>query len=141
MKKQLLAIAAAFLMTIPTAFATEKNPVPDAVATAFQKAFKHIGDVQWKTTSHFYKASFTANGQVLDAFYDLEGKMIGLSRALTPAQLPMSLVKEVLEKSAANHVTELFELLTDKGTEYFITYNNGKESTTYKSAGSAWVRY
>jgi hypothetical protein len=67
--------------------------------------------------------------------------MIGLSRALTPAQLPMSLVKEVLEKSAANHVTELFELLTDKGTEYFITYNNGKESTTYKSAGSAWVRY
>ncbi len=141
MKRKLLVMSAAFLITISTAFATEKNPVPGAITAAFQKEFKHTGNVQWKTTSHFYKASFTTNGQLLDAFYNFEGKMIGLSRALTPAQLPMGLIKEVLEKSATDNITELFELLTDKGTEYFITYNNGKESTTYKSDGSAWMRY
>jgi hypothetical protein len=141
MKKQLLVLATAFTLTISTAFATTKDPVPETIAAAFQKEFGHTGNVQWKTTPNFYKASFTGNGQVMDAFYNFEGKMIGLSRTLVPEQLPMKLAKEVLEKSAASSITELFELLTDQGTEYFITYTNGKESATFKSDGNAWMRY
>ena len=141
MKKQIIVLATAFLMTVTTAFATGTKPVPDAIADAFKKEFKYTGDVQWKTTPNFYKASFNANGQALDAFYDFNGKMIGVSRALLPEQLPMSLTKEVIGKSATNNISELFELLTEKGTEYFVTYTNGKESTTYKSDGDNWVRY
>lgn len=141
MKKQILVLAAAFLMSVSSAFATKKDPVPEAVAQAFQKEFKHTGVVQWKATPNFYKASFSANGQLLDAFFDVSGKMIGLSRFITPEQLPMSLMKDVTERSVTSTITELFELLSDKGTEYFITYAHGKESTTYKSDGNAWVRY
>lgn len=141
MKKQLLVLTAAFLITVSSAFATEKNPVPDAIAKAFSNDFRHTGNVQWKTTDAFYKASFTAQGQLIEAFYNHAGKMIGLSRFLSPEQLPLSLIKEVMEKKEKSAVKEIFELLTDKGTEYFITYTDGAAETTYTSDGDAWVRY
>jgi hypothetical protein len=54
----------------------------------------------------------------------------------------MALIKEVKEKESAYTVSDLFELLTDdKGTEYFITFKNDKETKTYKSSGAYWVRY
>ncbi len=89
----------------------------------------------------FYKASFTIDGRSLEAFYSYEAQLIGVSRNISLDQLPLSLMKETKEKGTANQITELFELLTDKGTEYFISFNTGKEVKAYKSNGYYWTRY
>lgn len=141
MKKQILAVAAALVITFSTAFATEITPVPKAIVEEFNKEFNHVTGVQWKVTESFYKASFSIKDQKVDAFYGFDGKMIGLSRFISVNQLPLSLIKEAVKKSETASVSELFELLTEKGTEYFITYANEKGNTTYKSAGDSWVRY
>ena len=141
MKKKLILFLASFLMTLSVTFAQNIKPVPTSIVNELHQEFKNASNVQWKTTDNYYKASFTVDGNPLDAFYSFEDQLIAVSRNITLEQLPMSLIKELKNKAATNQVTELFELLTDRGTEYFITFKNNKESKTYKSSGYSWTRY
>jgi hypothetical protein len=141
MKKKIFAVTAALLFTLSATFATDINPVPAAVVSELNQEFNNASNVSWKTTPTFYKATFTVDGKPLEAFFSYDNKLIGVSRKITVDQLPLSLLKEVNEKSAASQVTELFELLTDRGTEYFITYGVGKDQKTYKGTGTSWNRY
>ena len=142
MKKKFLVLTTALMMAFSATFAHDTKLVPNAIVNELHQQFDNADNVQWQTTANFYEASFKLNGQQLKAFYAFDGKMIGVSREINITQLPMALLKEVKEKTATNTVTDLFELLTDRGTEYFITYKNNKAvATTYKSSGDDWIRY
>jgi hypothetical protein len=141
MKKKFLGLTAAILMTLSVTFAQEVKPVPNAIANSFQQEFSTASNVQWKTTDNFYKASFVINDAPSEAFYSFEGALIGVSRHIDIDQLPMNLIKDTKEKAAMGQVTDLFELLTDQGTEYYVTFENDKETKTYKSTGYSWTRY
>jgi hypothetical protein len=141
MKKKFLGLTAAILMTLSVTFAQEVKPVPNDIANSFQQEFTTASNVQWKSTNNFYKASFNINDTPLEAFYSFEGALIGVSRHINIDQLPLSLIKDTNEKATASQVTDLFELLTDEGTEYYVTFKNDKETKTYKSSGYSWTRY
>lgn len=141
MKTRVLIITTALLMSFSAIFANDIKPVPKSIVNELNREFKEISNLQWKTTDNYYKASFIDNGQPLEAFYSYEAKLIGVSKVIKLNQLPMNLAKEAKEKGAPNQVTQLFELLTERGTEYFITFNTGKEIKTFKSDGYDWVRY
>lgn len=141
MKKKFLVLTTALIMAFSATFAHNATPVPAAIENELHQQFAGASDVQWQATDNFYKATFTIDGHSLKAFYSFDGSMIGLSRNITVYQLPMALIKEVNEKAANNTITDLFELLTDRGTEYYITYQNGKDTKTYSSIGVDWVRY
>lgn len=141
MKKKFMIITTVVLLQFSVGFAQDGKAVPNEISNELHREFKNVTDVQWKTTSNYYKASFTADANPIEAFYSFEGKLIGLSRKISVEQMPLSLVREVKEKWAAYSVTDLFELLTDRGTEYFITFKNEKETKTYKSSGYSWTRY
>ena len=141
MKKRFLVLTTALIVTFSATFAKETPVVPASIVTELQQKFTNANDVQWETTSNFYKASFTIDGQSLKAFYSFDGLLIGLSRQINVDQLPMALIKDVKEKSATNTVTDLFELLTDRGTEYYISYRNDRDTRSYKSNGEYWTRY
>jgi hypothetical protein len=141
MKKQILTAIAAILLTTSITFAKNSNPVPDQIAKELTKEFENASNVAWKATPNFYKASFTFDNQSLDAFFAFDGRLIGVSRTISVEQLPMTLIKAAAQKGAAKEITELFELLTDRGTEYFITFGTGKDQKTFKSGGSSWTRF
>lgn len=141
MKKKILIATAAFLMTIPTTFAKDSSPVPDHILTVLRQDFDDVKNVEWKTTSNFYKASFVSDGLSIEAFYSPLGQLIAQSRQMDISQLPMGLIKEAKKIGKEDQVSDLFELLTDRGTEYFITFNTGKDIKTYKSNGYSWSRY
>jgi hypothetical protein len=69
MKKKILAVTAAFLITLTTTFAQDTTPVPTAIVKELYQEFTDAGNVQWKTTGNFYKASFISNAQPLGAFF------------------------------------------------------------------------
>src|SRR6478735_9291524 len=125
MKKQILAITAAFLLSASITFANDRSTVPDPIVNELHQAFKSATNIQWKTTASFYKASFTQGNQSFDVFYAFDGTLMGVSRKITIEQLPLNLLKDTQEKGSADQVTDLFEMLTDKGTEYFITFGTG----------------
>jgi len=142
MKKRFLVLTTALIMTLSATFAQNNQPdVPATIVNGLEQQFTNATDVQWQTTDNLYKASFTVDGQQLRVFYSLDGQRIGISRNISVEQLPMVLIKDVKEKEATNTITDLFELLTDRGTEYFITYKGNKETKTYKSNGEYWTRY
>ena len=141
MKKKILTVTAAILFTLSATFARDIKPVPDAIVSELQQEFKNASNVTWKTTPAFYKATFTVDGNPLEAFFSYDAQLIGVSRNITVDQLPLRLIRELKEKGETTEITELFELLTDRGTEYFITYGTGKEQKTYKGMGSSWSRY
>jgi len=141
MKKQIItAIAAIFLMTSVT-FAKDTNPVPKQIVNELNQQFKNANDVIWNASPNFYKASFTVANQSMQAFFSFEGQLIGVSRTISLEQLPMALLQEANEKSNSQPATELFELLTDRGTEYYITFGTGKEQKTFSSSGTSWNRF
>ena len=137
--KKLLALVLAFTISTAT-FATNDNPVPTKVVTKLNADFKVDGNVKWKTTADWYKASFVSNNQIVDAFYSPQGKFIGVSRLISPAQLPMLLAKEVTEKAKSATVSNLFEMYTERGTEYYISYKNGNKEENFKGTAFGWEK-
>ncbi len=141
MKKKFLTATVAILMSFSTIFAKDIKPVPALIVNELNREFKNVSNLEWKTTDKFYKASFTADGTSMEAFFSYEGDLIGVSRNIKLSQLPLSLARETKQLIGVNQPTQLFELLTDRGTEYFISYNIGKEVKTFKSDGYSWSRY
>ncbi len=141
MKKRILVLTAVFLMSLSATFAIDTNNIPESIVKALNNEFQNVSDVEWKSTPDYYKASFIVAGNSLEAFFSYDGILIAQSRKISMDQLPMSLVKEAKEKNSANPVTDIFELLTNRGTEYFITFNTGKEAKTYQSNGNGWNYY
>jgi hypothetical protein len=141
MKKQFLVLTAALIMTFSATFAKETPSVPASIVTELHQKFADANDVQWQTTANYYQATFTIDGHPLKAFYSFDGGLIGLSRQINVGQLPLALIADVKEKSANSTITDLFELLTDRGTEYYITYKGDKDTKTFQSTGEYWTRY
>lgn len=141
MKKKFFVTMTAALLTFTATFAQDAAPVPAAIVRALQQEFRHAEGVQWKTAGNLYKASWIENGRSLDAFYSFDGKLVGVSRKLTVEQLPLRLSREMAGLSSAEAASDLFELLTERGTEYFVTITEGSKAKNYKSTGDYWYRY
>lgn len=141
MKKKMLVLSTALLMAFGVTFAKDIKPVPESIVKKLTREFKNASNVHWKTTDNFYKATFVADEESYDAFYSFDGQLIALSRPITANQLPMGLGKEVKEKSATHSVSDLFEIWSERGTEYYVTFHNEKGAKTYKSEGTSWVLY
>jgi hypothetical protein len=141
MKKIIASITAFFLLALSVSFAADSVTVPGPVARALMVDFEKPSNIEWKATNTFYKASFTSGTTALEAFYNEEGVLIATSRNITMDQLPLSLQKDLKRIAPVYHEEELFEMLSDKGTEYFVKFNNGKEVKTFKSNTESWTRY
>ena len=141
MKKKIVLLTTAFLMTVSVIVARNNATVPEKINQSLQQDFKNVSNIQWKTTENYYKATFHQEGQQLEAFYSFEGTLIATSRYITVNQLPLSLIKEVSKLGTPDMISDLFELLTEKGTEYFITIKNDKTSRNFRSTGYTWSRY
>ena len=142
MKKKLLILGSVLTLAIYSASAATPPDVPALVQNELQREFKGASDVKWKATDRFYKASFSVNGQNLQAFFATDGEFIGVSRNITFEQLPLAISTEAFEKSKDNKLTDLFEISSDRGTEYYMSLQNAKGKTNvYKSGGESWSRY
>ena len=141
MKKKIIQLTTVMVMTVSVMFAQDVNHIPAYVVKELETEFKDVTNLQWKTVDQFYKATFITDGRQLEAFYTIDGTLAALSRRLTVDQLPLTLIKQLKEKTLNYGVSDLFELLTDKGTEYFLTISNEKESRKFRSEGSSWTRY
>src|SRR5947209_1548527 len=69
----------------------KKDNVSPVVLQSFRSSFKNAGEVKWTTKSNYYEANFSFNGQYVSAFYDVDGKLIAITRNVSPSQLPISL--------------------------------------------------
>lgn len=133
MKKIIIMLAVA--ISSLTAFASEET-VSSTVLNAFNKQFSAAKDVQWTVTNDYYKAEFVYNGQNVNAFYKSTGEMMALTRNITSVQLPINLQTSLKNNYNSYWISDLFEISTDEGTNYYITVEKADCKLVLKSDGA-----
>ena len=137
MKRILLTLTLALSLISFSSFASSPE-VSAAALESFQASFKQAQNVSWTVTDRYYKASFQLNGQFIAAYYDGDGKMIGMMRNISSLQLPLGLQAELKKKYENLWISDLFEMANEEGTTYYITLENADTQLVLKSNGSEW---
>lgn len=139
MKKMILTLAIA--VSSLAAFAVEDN-VSKKVLDAFKTEFKTVKDVEWITGSDYYKASFTYNEKNVFAYYNMDGDLLGLTRYISPIDLPLNLQIGLKKKGNDYWISDLFEVAKNEITSYYITLENADSKTVLRSiGGSNWEEF
>ena len=98
MKKFKIVLTAIVMLFASTAFATEPVKISKIVKAAFESDFSKASQVIWKRSEEFYFASFILNDVNVDAAYNESGELLGTSRFITAAQMPLSISLAIAEK-------------------------------------------
>ena len=124
-----------------SAFAGEEK-VNQKVLNAFKKEFNTAREVEWTTGSNYYKATFVYNEKHVFAYYNENGELLGLTRYLSPVDLPMNLQKNLKNDFKEYWISDLFEIAKNDGTAYFLTLENADTKIVLKSTDSSnWSVY
>lgn len=137
MKRLLVTLTIALSFISLSSFANGEEVSPRAIES-FNSSFKNATEVKWTVTDNYFKADFVMNGQYVSAFYDVQGKMIALTRNISSLQLPIALQVD-LKKNYNNYwITDVMEMATEEGTSYYITVENADTQLTLKSNYDTW---
>src|SRR5262245_11945591 len=139
MKKLILTLAVA--LTTLCSFAGD-GTISTRVLNAFKSDFASAKEITWTSTNDYYKASFVFNDQYVQAFYNMDGDLIGMTRNISSLDLPLSL-QSSLKKAYGNYwISDLFEASNHDGTSYYITLENADSKIVLKSTGGEnWKTY
>ncbi len=138
MKKMILTLAIA-ISTLST-FANDEN-VNQQVLDAFKTEFSTAKEIEWSVGSNYYKATFNYNGKYVFAFYNETGELLGLTRFISPDNLPLTLQNSLKKSYESYWVSDLFEASKNESTNYYITLENADTKIVLKSSGNSWDTY
>jgi CRISPR/Cas system-associated exonuclease Cas4 (RecB family) len=139
MKNILLAFV---LLVSSLAVNAEEKNVNEKVLNAFKNEFTTASQVEWSTGLNYYKASFVFNDKHVYAFYNADGRLLGLTRNITTSELPLKLQTD-LKKNYENYwISDLFEAAREEGTSYYLTLEDADTRLVLKaSADNNWTVY
>ena len=136
-------LAAALLLAGLTtkSFANDVKVTP-VVLKSFQTMFAGAGDVQWSKVDYLYKAEFDIDGEKTAAFFSIEdGSLVATTRYLSISDLPRALRSELKKESEKAPLTELFEVQSETGTDYYATLQQDGKPLVLKAAINKWSVY
>src|SRR5690349_15838401 len=121
MKKMILSLAIVF--TTLSAFAGnahgEEN-VDQKVLNAFKNDFISATQVSWTISNDYYKAEFMYNDKYVFAYYNTDGELLGMTRYISPVDLPIHLQMNLKKKYNNYWISDLFEVAKNDATSYYI---------------------
>jgi hypothetical protein len=139
MKKIFLTLAIAVSTLTSFAGPDEVNP---KVLTAFNNEFKTAKEVEWTVGVDYFRATFTYNDKHIFAYYNTAGELLGLSRYVSLAELPMTLQSELKKSYGEYWISDLFEVANADGTTYYATVENADTKVVLKASdGKTWTSY
>jgi Flp pilus assembly protein TadD len=134
MKKLQTILAALTLLVATSAFAANgPEKVNAAVKKSFTQQFSTASNVNWEKTDDFYFAYFTMNNKEVSAAYNEQGELIGTSKIIAAAELPMAIGVAISQKYNGYTVGKTAtEIHFDGQTAYYITVQNEKQTLKLK---------
>ena len=139
MKKMILSLAIVF--TTISAFAGSasrgEDNVNQKVLNAFKNEFAAATQVEWTTADDHYKAEFIYNDKYVFAYYNLDGELLGLTRYISSADLPIHLQMNLKKKYSHYWISDLFEVAKSEVTSYYITIENADTRIVLRSTGGS----
>ena len=142
MKQTILAVATLITLSTGSAYANKGEDVSNTVISSFSHDFSSAKNVNWQKEKNYVKATFTLNEQVMYAYYNAQGEMIGAVRNILADQLPINLVTELRNGYNGYWITDLFEMASGGETTYYVTLESADQIIVLKSNGSnSWEVY
>ena len=139
MKRLLVTLTIALSLISLSSFANDE--VSPRAVKSFNSSFKTAAEVKWTVTDDYFKADFTLNNQYVSAYYDVEGKMIALTRNITSLQLPIALQADLKKGYDAYWISDVVEVANEAGTSYYITLETADTQLVLKSEGDSWNNF
>ncbi len=142
MKKIIFATAMMLTVGMTSAFANTKDEVSNQVTTSFQKDFSNAKQVQWQKETAFTKATFKLDDQIMYAYYNDNGELMGVVRNILSDKLPINLMSNLKKNYSSYWISDLFEMASDNQSNYYVTLETADESLVLKSNGTnEWSVY
>ena len=82
MKKTILAWAVMLTVGLTSAFANKSEDINQNAIAAFRNDFTTATNVSWQQGKDYVKATFSLNDQIMYAFYNQQGELVGVMRHL-----------------------------------------------------------
>jgi hypothetical protein len=140
--KSLLLAGALFLAALTTQSFANDVKVTHAVMQSFKSTFTNASNVQWSVVERMYKAEFIVDGEKTAAFFDIEdGSLVATARYITINDLPRALRSSLKSQAASAVISEIFEVQSDEGIDYFATLLQDGKTVVLKSAATKWSVY
>ncbi len=135
----LLTVIASFFSKTSSA---NEDIVNNAILKSFQTSFANAKEVDWSINKNLYKASFTLDGQHINAYYNSESSFIAMTRNIHSSQLPIALQTTIKREYSGFWISDLFEIANEEGTSYYITLENAGSKLVLKSTNNAaWAKF
>lgn len=145
MKKIILGIVTMVVVSTSAAFANTPNNttgVKQEVEISFKKVFASATNTSWSKINDLYRAQFEMDGQVLFAFLNEDGELVGVYRNILSTQLPLQLSSELKQNYSDYWINDLFEVAKENHTQYYVTIENANHQMVLKSEnGIDWIVY
>lgn len=129
------------VFTTTTSFANPTDVAPLALKS-FNKTFNGATGATWTYENNLYKVQFAVNGQYANAYYDADGAMVVMTRNISSTQLPMALQSSVKGDCDNSWISDVVEVTSDEGVQYFVTLESADQKVILKSASATkWAVY
>lgn len=115
-----------------SAFAAETKKVSSAATNTFAADFKKATEITWSVTDEYAKATFVLNNQKMEAFYNVNGEIIGTSTHAIIEDLPVHAKRSFAKKFNGYTVKEIIHFDGTEETAYYISAENDKETVILK---------
>lgn len=125
-----------------TTTAIAKDGKNSAAQQSFNTTFTNAAEVKWTVSDGLHKVSFSLNGQHAAAFYNEEGELLATTRNITSLQLPIILQASLKKEHNEFWISDLFEIVTEGSTEYYVTLENADQKLILKaSPNTVWTKH
>lgn len=143
MKKIILTLMTAFVLTITIGYAAKKDGnVPQYVESAFNSNFNFAKNVQWQKMDNYYEVIFNQHGRTLFAFYSEDADFMGIANYILSDKLPVTLKADLKTKYSNYWISDLFTYSINDKPGYVVTLENADQKIMLKSDnGKTWHLY
>jgi hypothetical protein len=112
------------------------------VQTAFRKDFNKAELIGFEVGRDHTKLTLKINDVIMYAFYSDNGNLLAVTRNIRSSQLPIPLLMELKNKYSNYWISDLFELIVDDQSNYYITVENDNSKLTLRSSdNNSWEKY
>jgi hypothetical protein len=141
MKKRIL-IFALMLTGFSYSFANPTDGISKKVVAAFNEHFSNAHNIQWERKNNYLVATFSMNTDVMFAYYNVNGELMGVTRNILSDKLPIYQLISLKKNYSGYWISDLFEVNMNNATAYYITLENADEKLVLKSSDNKeWEVY
>ncbi len=143
MKKLIIGLSFVTLFITTSSFSNYKDTLPNwQVLKAFQQRFRNAENITWHEESELAIVRFTLNHSSVQAFFDLDGTLLGTARSILFTELPLLSTMGVNNRFENGIFYDIIEYTVNGELYYIITIETPTKKMEVKvlPTGETFIR-